>query len=81
MTARTYHTDVYHCPTCNAKLDAATATEEADEGPSIGDLLICFYCGEILEIASTNLITTDITKLPVEQAWNLLKLSETIRNK
>lgn len=49
----TYSNTVTHlptacCPTCGAKIDAASPTQCAS-GPEPGDVSICFYCTAFLE--------------------------------
>lgn len=37
------------CPTCAANLSAATTMDDPTAVPSVGDVSVCLYCGEVLE--------------------------------
>lgn len=36
------------CTACGKEVDAATATQGGDEGPTEGSLSICFYCQHVM---------------------------------
>jgi hypothetical protein len=55
------------CPTCESKLDAATAFDDSGATASPGDVTICVYCNEILEFTEEFMLAkVDITTLPAE---------------
>jgi hypothetical protein len=55
------------CPTCESKLDAATAFDDSGATARPGDVTICVYCNEILEFTEElMLVKVDITTLPAE---------------
>jgi transcription elongation factor Elf1 len=77
----TTHMPTCYCPTCETKLDAATALDESGHGPISGDVTICIYCGEILEFTAEMLVAkVDITTLPIELQDSLVMISIGIQN-
>lgn len=39
-----------HCPTCKKLLDGFTSVDH-DNKPQAGDVMICVYCNEVLQLA------------------------------
>jgi hypothetical protein len=58
---------VCQCPTCESKLDAASASDGSETTIMPGDVTICVYCTEILEFTEEFMVEkVDITTLPIE---------------
>lgn len=75
------------CPTCQANLGGCTAVDGSDEGPTVGDITVCLYCGEILEFTEglrVKLIEADtipeIDLLQLCQAQKVVRAYREIKN-
>jgi hypothetical protein len=42
------------CPSCGAKLDAASSATERPDAPVAGDASVCWYCGVLLVFTSAD---------------------------
>ena len=40
--------DSFHCPTCNANLNACSKFGENDVKPKPGDMTLCLHCGTLM---------------------------------
>ena len=77
------------CPSCNGKLDAATAAVDSkgeripdSARPKPGDLTVCFYCAALLQFASDMAVSPlDITSLDEDTQFQVRRIQIAIQNK
>lgn len=75
---------VSFCPMCKKKLDAATGISMNTQ-PRVGDLSLCFYCGNVLKFCADLSLQVafkeDIAKLRKEDRSRLLLCQVLIEHK
>jgi hypothetical protein len=64
---KSYRTPDMKCPTCGDDLGGATSTKPDGGPPSIGDVSVCFNCGEILTFGPND--TMQIVGLDETLSW------------
>ena len=71
-----------HCPVCRKMLDAASALDGSNDGPTPGDVTICINCGMVLKFTKTLGLTVatpqDVDQLSYEQAVQIAKAQQFI---
>lgn len=73
--------DMNCCPTCESKLDGATAIDGEQTMPEPGDITVCVYCTEVLEFTTTmEFIKTDLTKLSYNMQAGLVQMIDSIKD-
>jgi hypothetical protein len=76
-----YRDEECHCPSCDAKIDAATGTDH-NELPKEGDISICLYCGKILtfnkDIKVVGISDQQYTELDFDTKREILRLQKII---
>lgn len=70
------------CPVCRKMLDAASALDGSNDGPTPGDVTVCINCGMVLKFTQTLglAIATpqDVNELSYEQAVQIAKAQQFI---
>ncbi len=73
------------CPYCNHKVDALSSVGGNERNPKKGDLTVCLYCGELLQLNAELLVgklrKSEFYKLPMDIQLTLNKISTIIKNK